>query len=307
MRAKLDGLLYQQSTTKPSDGDLEPEGREAPETVIEEIVEYEAGQPSRVRREPEVLAYVGQAQQKALWDETLELYQAVPDILAGDANQPRALRLLQEAQDILMERPRQFDVAKFKVGQVQSLVLWRRNVNKWSNTYGWGIFVYEVVWIAALAMGVFGAAAVVDAISSLAGGEQAADGLMGLWSTMMWGGLGGVIGAFYSLYWHVAKVRDFDKQYSMWYIVQPVIGLLLGALVHLLIGPGFLAARGGTQEGEMVALSLFPYAVACIAGFRQRFILEMIDRLIQVIAPAPEREPSPAEEAIAEETPDSSG
>ena len=117
----------------------------------------------------------------------------------------------------------------------------------------------------------------------------------------MWGGLGGVIGALYSLYWHVAKVRDFDKQYTMWYIVQPVIGLLLGALVYLLIGPGVLTARG-VMESETVALSFFPYAVACIAGFRQRFVLEMIDRVIQVITPSPLPEQKP-DEATAEEEP----
>jgi hypothetical protein len=72
-------------------------------------------------------------------------------------------------------------------------------------------------------------------------------------------------------------------------------------MVHLLIGSGFLTARGVTEESEAVALSLFPYAVACIAGFRQRFILEMIDRVIQVITPAPQPEQKPAEEATEEE------
>jgi hypothetical protein len=301
LRAELDGLLYQRATTKPSDEDLEPEGPGGHEVVVEELEGYQAGQPSRTRREPEILAYVGQEQRKSLWDETLALYKDVPEILTGDANQARALRLLQEAQDLLLERPRQFDVAKYKVGQVQTLVSWRRNVNRWSNTYGWGIFVYEVVWIAALVWGVFGAALVVGGIAGLVGGEPSVAGLLNLWSTMMWGGLGGVIGAFYSLYWHVAKVRDFDKQYTMWYIVQPVIGLLLGALVHLLIGSGFLTARGVTEESETVALSLFPYAVACIAGFRQRFILEMIDRVIQVITPSPQHEQKSAEETVEEE------
>jgi hypothetical protein len=37
--------------------------------------------------------------------------------------------------------------------------------------------------------------------------------------------------------------------------------------------------------------------VACIAGFRQRFILEMIDRIIQTITPSPPREPMAGEEA----------
>jgi hypothetical protein len=300
MRAKLGGLLYEKATVKPSDEDLEPDGPEAPEMVIEEIEGYEVGQPSRSRREPEILAYIGRAQRGALWDETLELYQAVPMDLSGDPSQGRALRLLQEAQDILLEKPRQFDVAKFKVGQVQSLISWRRNVRRWSSTYGWGIFIYEVVWIVALVLGFVASESTVGLFTNVTGGVTGIDSLSRLWRTMMWGGLGGVIGAYYSLYWHVAKVRDFDKQYTMWYIVQPVIGLLLGALVHLLIGSGFLTAQGVNQEDQRVTVSLFPYAVACIAGFRQRFILEMIDRVIQVITPSPQPESMPVEETVIE-------
>ena len=117
----------------------------------------------------------------------------------------------------------------------------------------------------------------------------------------MWGGVGGVVGAFYSLYWHVAQVRDFDKQYSMWYIVQPVMGMLLGALVHLLIGAGFLTMQAGASaEGQLVA-SFFRYAVACIAGFRQQFILEIIDRVIQVITPKPQEKESAEKETPEEE------
>lgn len=301
MRAKLDGLLYQHATVKPSGADLEPDGPDAPEMVIEEIEDYEAEQPSRTRREPEILAYVGTAQRTALWEEALELYRAVPDVLTGDANQGRALRLLQEAQDILLEKPRQFDVARFKVSQVQALVSWRRNVNRWSNTYGWGIFAYEILWIVALVLGIFGAERVVGQITNMAGGAPGIDGLLRLWTTMMWCGLGGVIGAYYSLYWHVAKVRDFDKQYTMWYIVQPVIGLLLGGVVYLVIGSGFLTAQGVNQENQTVSVSLFPYAVACIAGFRQRFILEMIDRVIQVITPSTQPKQAEIEDTITEE------
>jgi hypothetical protein len=270
MRARLDGLLHQQAMVKASDEDLK------------------------------------EAQQSKLWDETLKLYDIVPDVLAGDENQERALQLLQEAQDILLAQPRRYDLAKYRVGQVQALVSWRCNVNRWSNTYGWAIFMYEVAWIVVLVLGVFAAQLIAELVTSRAGGVLGTDGLARLWSTMMWGGLGGVIGALYSLYWHVAKVRDFDRQYIMWYVVQPVIGLLLGALVHLVIGAGFLIARGLNQPDQTAMASLLPYAVACIVGFRQQSILEMIDRVIQVITPSPRPVSNPAEEAIIEELPDAS-
>ena len=104
---------------------------------------------------------------------------------------------------------------------------------------------------------------------------------------MAWGGMGGVVGAYYSLYWHAAKVKDFDKQYIMWYVVQPVLGLAIGALAHLIVGSGFLTGRVEAGTEGQVAVSLFPATIAFIAGFRQRFILEIIDRVIQLVTPSP--------------------
>jgi hypothetical protein len=284
MRARLGGLLHEQATVKPSDEYLEPDG---PKTL-------------------NIPVYVDENQRRVLWDETHKLYEAVPDILSGDENQGRALRLLQEAQEILLEKPRQFDLAKFKVGQVQTLVTWRRNVNRWSSTYGWGIFVYEVVWIGALALGVLTAKGAEEFVTRAVESVPAIGGLSRLWSTMLWGGLGGVIGAFYSLYWHVAKVKDFDKKYTLWYVVQPVIGLLLGSLVHLLFGSGVLTGQGVNQRDQSAIVRLFPYAVACVAGFRQRAVLEMMDRVVQVITPSSRPKRNPVEEMKPEEPLDES-
>jgi hypothetical protein len=298
---KMGGLLWERATTKPLEGDIQPQGPEGTKLVFHEPRGYERGQASQRWREAETIASVGRDQRQKLWDETLKLYREVPDLLTGEDNQ-QALELLRQAQDILLERPRQFDMAMFKVGQVQSLVSWRRNVNVWSNTYGWAIFAYEVLWIVALVGGIFGAPYVVDEVLRLAGGEPITGFVAGLWSTMMWGGLGGVVGAFYSLHKHVAQVRDFDRQYSMWYIVQPVMGMLLGTLVHLLTGAGFLTAQMGTDaEGRLIA-SFFRSAVACIAGFRQRSVLEIIDRVVQVITPSPPEKATTTNERPEEET-----
>jgi H+/Cl- antiporter ClcA len=102
----------------------------------------------------------------------------------------------------------------------------------------------------------------------------------------MWGSVGGVLGALYSLYWHAAHKRDFHKQYLMWYIVQPVNGLVIGGFVYLIVGAGLLMAVGQTPSGQPTVLNLFPYAVSCVVGFRQRFVLEIVDRFIQFLTGA---------------------
>ena len=129
-----------------------------------------------------------------------------------------------------------------------------------------------------------------------------------LWNTMAWGGIGGVVGSLYSLYWHAAVEQDFDKQYLMWYIVQPVMGIILGGIVYLILAAGFvsvqaLAAQGPTVTETMAnpAVKAFHSVVACVAGFRQRFVFEMLDRIVQVLTPRPktkaEREAEEAEAA----------
>jgi hypothetical protein len=69
----------------------------------------------------------------------------------------------------------------------------------------------------------------------------------------------------------------------MWYVVQPVIGLIIGAALHVILGAGFLTLIGEPAVTQGTPLRLFPYALAVVAAFRQRFILELVDRVIQFV------------------------
>jgi hypothetical protein len=230
-----------------------------------------------------VLGYVGPKQRQTLWQEISDLYKEVPDVLCMDDLQDEALALLHDAQDILMERPRQFDVAQYKVSQVRSILTRRKNIIRWTNTYGWGTFIYEALWIVALGAAILFAPLVVEWIESYVGEGSGFISVADLWNTAAWGSIGGVLGALYSLYWHAAQVKDFHRQYLMWYIVQPVIGVIIGAVVYVITGAGFIGASGETASGQQALVPLFRFAVACIASFRQRFILEVVDRIIQFL------------------------
>ncbi|MDH4137875.1 MAG: hypothetical protein OEW09_14330, partial [Anaerolineae bacterium] len=92
-----------------------------------------------------------------------------------------------------------------------------------------------------------------------------------------------------------------------WYIVQPVMGIILGGIVYLILAAGFvsvqaLAAQGPTVTETMAnpAVKAFHSVVACVAGFRQRFVYEMLDRIVQVLTPAPRTKAERKAEAEAE-------
>lgn len=262
---------------------LAPDGPRSTPIDLREPKQVDEEQLSRTRAEDEVLSYVGDDQRQQLWKRIVALYEEVPKTLVNDELQDEALQLLQCAQDILMEKPRQFDVAQYKVGQVQSILTRRRQTIRWTNTYGWLTFLYEGIWVFILAVGIFYAPAIVASITVTFGAAESLVSVEQLWNTATWGGVGGVLGALYSLYWHAAKVKDFDKQYLMWYVVQPVIGLIIGATLHVIVGAGFLTLIGEPAVTQGTPLRLFPYALAVVAAFRQRFILELVDRVVQFV------------------------
>jgi hypothetical protein len=280
-RIRLSGTLYDTPVSGTAIEELEPRGPEMADFVVEELEGFEKGQPSRVRAEEEIVDYVGPRQRQDLWTEIDELYDQVPQVLSTYEDHGQALRLLQVAQDILMEKPRQFDVAKYNVSQVRGMLERRRNITRWTNTWAWMVFVYDLLWILIFGYAVFFFRPPFES-----------EALGVFWNTVLWGGIGGVMNGFYGLYRHASEKKDFDKQYVMWYVAQPMIGLLLGAVVHLIIGTGFLSARGEMASGQETAVSLFPYLVACIGGFQQRFVLRLIVRIIELFTPR-EEEPQP--------------
>lgn len=224
-------------------------------------------------------------------------------ILSVDKGLEEALNLLREARDITIERPRQFDQAEYRVAKVRAMLERRKISGRWSVVYGYPVLLYEVVWFLLLlgsllfdhALAVFIANMTGMTFSNMA--SLSMEHIFPYWNTMAWGGIGGVVGSLYSLYWHAAQVQDFDRQYIMWYIVQPIMGVILGGIVYLIIAAGFisvqvLAAQAPTvseaaQAMANPAVKSFHSVVACIAGFRQRFVFEMLDRVVQVLTPRP--------------------
>ncbi len=195
---------------------------------------------------------------------------AIPD--AGTAEQ--ALAWLKQAREALLS-PDGYDEAEYYYSLAQTRYAIARRLWRWSYTYGLFVFVWGIAWLGLYLW------ALTDGRSYSA--RVVPPGYEGIWEPIMWGGLGGVCGIFYSLYWHVAIKRDFDRQYVMWYLVQPLLGSMIGMIIYMIITVGFLTIQGVPTPAN----PLFMYLLAFIAGFRQRFFLELIDRIVQTFTPNP--------------------
>jgi hypothetical protein len=104
---------------------------------------------------------------------------------------------------------------------------------------------------------------------------------------MIWGGIGGVVAVWYSLFKHVG-LRDFDDQYNLSYVGKPFLGLILGATVYmifeLMLKLGILPA--GLQTGNGTFPTVTPwiiYPLAWASGFKENRIFDLVDRVIKRI------------------------
>ena len=101
---------------------------------------------------------------------------------------------------------------------------------------------------------------------------------------MVWGGVGGVVAIWYSLFKHVSQ-RDFDIQYGLSYVTKPFFGLILGGTVYMIvqllilslgISPVFLPEGIAGLPTSTIAPWLV-YLMAWVCGFNESRIFGLVD------------------------------
>ncbi len=258
-----------------------------------------------------VTRYIGRERREKLDKDIENLYEDVAEELSSHKEDSDfALRILSQAQDIIFEDARQYDEALYRVAIVRTMITRRRNLRKWSYTYGSAVFFYAVVWLAAFLAGFLFTEAINAALNTATAAQEIVGNnvdptatIRAAWFSALAGGIGGVIGILYSLYWKVAMKQDFDRQYTMYYIVQPIMGFILGALMYFIIGAGFLVinfaaqpSNDATQTTSNVLSSQIVISLQIvsgwIAGFRMRFTLELVDKIVQRFSGKDDEHPS---------------
>jgi hypothetical protein len=236
-----------------------------------------------------LLARIGQARIQQLDTEISETYDQVVETVGQNSDiATECYNLLLKARDIVLRQ----DVAKFAQAEYY-LELARARLQRaadsgtsakkyaWLIT-GWG-FLWGTVFLGALILLRIGwFQQTILATNEITLAPEAAT----LVESMLWGGVGGVVAVWYSLFKHVG-LRDFDAQYNLSYIGKPFLGLVLGATVYmffqLLLTLGFLpTAFEASNGGDVTTVSpwiMFPLAWA--GGFKENQIFDLVDRAIK--------------------------
>jgi hypothetical protein len=248
--------------------------------VVDRIQEEKDAQISA-----QVARYIGKERREALDQEIERLYGEVAQILSDNKEDSAyALKVLSEAQNYVLEDIRQYDEALYRVAIVKTMLIRKQNLRRWSYTWGMFVFFYAVIWLVIFIAGYMVTGSLRESMQQAVIGNEGFEAVRAAWYSALAGGVGGVIGILYSLYWHVSMKQDFDRQYVMYYLVQPVMGFVLGAVIYFIIAAGFLIVNTENILADSTVITL-QILLGWIAGFRQRLVFEMIDRIVQKISP----------------------
>lgn len=144
------------------------------------------------------------------------------------------------------------------------------------------LFVYLMFCLVLLGLGFLAGAD----IEKLVAGKYAGAELLPLWFTLMWGGIGGVTGALYALWVHVARDQDYDPQFNLWYITNPIMGVVLGAFVYLIMRGGIISLFGGqSPSGPGDSSTLVYYLLAWLVGFQQNLAFSLANLVMTKLIP----------------------
>jgi len=91
---------------------------------------------------------------------------------------------------------------------------------------------------------------------------------------LVWGLLGGGVGVLHRLAFHRGDGKQGHELYT-WVIAKPVIGMVMGGIVYFLAVSGELFLNGKTEISNIHFLNV----LAFIAGFSDRFSIDLIDRV----------------------------
>ena len=222
-----------------------------------------------------------------LWQRAEELQQRVYREI-NNINRARALLdQIQAARNYLLAGRDNYEEAERALNEVTYVLEFNKRMHHWSYTVGKKLLIYELTWAFLLGIAMFLVPWLLRQYAPFFGyvndnnaGLQSVQWLIDGFKSMFWGGLGGVTGALYALWRHIAEKQDFDKQYSIWYITNPIMGIALGVFVFLVMQAGLISMTGGTAQVMQSAIPTF--VLAWLSGFQQNVAYDIVRRLLKV-------------------------
>nr|MBC8506457.1 hypothetical protein [Chloroflexota bacterium] len=177
---------------------------------------------------------------------------------------------IQAARNELMAGKENYEDAERHLGEVEHRIRLSQELDKWSKTLIPGIFAYLAIWFIGLVIAIF---VIGENIFS-----PEASPLVFLAGSMIWGGVGGIIGALLPLIKHFSEKQDFTKRFTWWYLISPFVGTAMGAIIYLFMSAGILAISSGDISSPVSI-----YILAGLAGYQHNVFTDLVKRMLKVL------------------------
>lgn len=178
---------------------------------------------------------------------------------------------IQKARELLMAGKENYEDAERHINQVEYRVQLSLQLDAWGKSLIRNLFIYLglcfvilIVLLMTLANRIF---------------NNDSSHLFYLAGSMIWGGIGGVVGALLPLIRHFSEEQDFSKQHTWWYIASPLMGVALGAIIYLFVSAGALSITSG---GE-ISSPMIIYILAGLSGYQQNIFTDLVKRMLKAL------------------------
>jgi len=189
------------------------------------------------------------------------------------------LNLIQQARNYLLAGKENYEEADRLLAEVEHRLDFMPRMRESSRKYAPWILAYEVLWL--LFLGAMFYFVNIAPSASLISRMVMSINVAQLINSMIWGAMGGIVGALFVLWRHVADWQDFDYQHALWYYTNPILGVPLGAFIFIVIQAGFFTlTAGGSSEVTVINSALVVYLLAWVAGFRQNLVYDLVRRIL---------------------------
>jgi hypothetical protein len=176
---------------------------------------------------------------------------------------------LEQARNELLAGKESYEEAERTISEVELriAVVERAKTDNWAAI---ALFLYETIW-----------AVLFTTFFLITNQAPEITNIILVMSSAIWGGIGGITGAFYALWKHIARDVDFSKQYYLWYITNPIMGLILGAFIYLVMKGSLLSMTTETNIQDITSPFII-YLLAFIVGYQQNVAWALVRRIVQV-------------------------
>ncbi len=258
--------------------------RRQPDSLLDNPVTV-APPPDWLRFEvaPESLS----AEAQLIEEEIAGLYEAIDRFReTRRENTGHALSLLREAREIISGQPQRIERAQYNIQQAKQIIERAKLSRSRSRGIAFRTFGLLILWLAGL--GGLGAALylypldvneIIGLISSNMGWNTSHYYPL-LW-TVATGGIGGCLGAISFLFERMRVHEEFDRQYILRSMIQPLMGIVLGLIVY-----GLLVALFNSLDASIIGHPVTTYLPAALAlpiGIWQVYVYAAIFRITRLL------------------------